>query len=465
MNRLLLPVSALALLACTAPAVAADVASDYPLQVPLTVSGSGPWYRLELPLEAQLAAAHDDLRDLRVFNQAGEALPYALRLRAGERSSAQRESVARVFPLYGAGNAEAQSGLRILRKGGDTVVELSDAPSAAPGEKRRGWLLDVGAADFPLQRLQLQWSAPSDGFQPFSIEASDDLQHWRRWQDGQVARLSFNGERMDVSDVRLDGERARYLRLLWRDGEEAVQVSAARVSGQVDSQAAAPLSWSAPLEGRRDADGSYRWTLPQALSVERVRFDLAAAQAPTIAPVILQSAEPSVPVPGKPAAALAWQAAARGLLYRVTIDGHEALRDELAVNGARLHELRLLTDSRGTGLGTTAPHLSIAAAGQELVFLARGDGPYRLALGKAAAEDAALPLSVLIPGYTDSAPPTLGSATLAGTFQRLPSVAVEAAPVAGFDWRRAGLWGVLLAGVALLGGMAWSLARPRKPNV
>lgn len=64
---------------CTALSVwAAEAPADFTAQVPLAISGEGPWYRLELPLAVQLSARQADLSDLRVFNAAGEPQAYAL---------------------------------------------------------------------------------------------------------------------------------------------------------------------------------------------------------------------------------------------------------------------------------------------------------------------------------------------------------------------------------------------------
>jgi len=57
---------------------AQETPADFSAQVPLSVSGNGPWYRLELPLAVQLSARQADLSDLRVFNAAGEPQAYAL---------------------------------------------------------------------------------------------------------------------------------------------------------------------------------------------------------------------------------------------------------------------------------------------------------------------------------------------------------------------------------------------------
>ena len=63
------------------------------------------------------------------------------------------------------------------------------------------------------------------------------------------------------------------------------------------------------------------------------------------------------------------------------------------------------------------------------MFLVRGSPPYRLAFGKPGAQSAALPLGVLIPGYTESKRATLGSASL-GEPLEVAMAAAAPAPVA-----------------------------------
>ena len=43
-------------LCTTCSAWAQETPADFTTRVPLTVSGEGPWYRLELPLAVQLSA-------------------------------------------------------------------------------------------------------------------------------------------------------------------------------------------------------------------------------------------------------------------------------------------------------------------------------------------------------------------------------------------------------------------------
>ncbi|PWU25984.1 DUF3999 domain-containing protein [Pseudomonas sp. RW407] len=437
-------------------AQAAENPADYPQQVPLRLQGEGPWYRLQVPISVQLAAAHADLRDLRVFDKEGEALPYALSAAAAQGSSTAHEAVARLFPLYGAeADPGQQPGLRIQRSTTGTLVEvLPDAAPTPTGERRSGWLLDAGEADFPFERLALDWSSEAEGFQHFRIEASDDLLHWRSWGDGQLARLSFNGERMDVSDVALPGQKARYLRLSWPSGGTAVTLKGARLLGRTDQAASTPLVWSEPIAGRREQDGSYRWDLPLALPLERVRFELDPAAQRLMAPVAL-SARTATGQGSRDD----WYPLARGVLYDLPVDGRQVRQDELFLAGQPVRQLRLVTDERGTGLGSAAPNLRVALRARELVFLVRGSAPYQLALGKRDATSASLPLGVLIPGYQPDKPARIGQASLDGALQAAPA---EAAVAGAGDWKRIGLWAVLLGGVLLLGGMAFSLLRGQR---
>ncbi|MGL4317755.1 MAG: DUF3999 domain-containing protein [Pseudomonas sp.] len=441
-----------ALLLCAAvlvaPWVQAEQPADYAVQVPLQVSGNGPWYRLELPMALQLAAEHADLRDLRVFNAEGEALAYALTPASALPSEKRQEAALKWFPLMGAAD-QAAPAIRVQRSTTGTLVEVTPEVQGAGEQVRRGWLLDASAFDQPLHRLRLDWSGAEDGFQRFSIEASDDLQHWSSWGEGQVARLSFANERIDQREIELPGAKAHYLRLLWLTPQQAPTLLAAQAVSIEQPAAQSPLVWSAALPGQPGKPGEFSWELPLSLPLERVKIDL--PQANTLAPVSLAARQDGSPQ---------WRLLARGLLYRLPQDGQEVVHDQIELYGQPVRELRLQVDPRGGGLGTQQPQLQVAMRASQVVFLARGSAPYRLAVGRADGQSTALPLATLIPGYQPERLAALGSATVPAVLpaELQPQVAQQVAT----DWQRIGLWAVLLAGVALLGSMAFSLLR--KPS-
>ncbi|TWE07812.1 uncharacterized protein DUF3999 [Pseudomonas sp. AG1028] len=441
---------ALALLTLGTPLVAAAELSerplDYAVSVPLTLSGEGPWYRMQLPMEAQLAAHHADFRDLRLFNGEGERLAYSLIPGAERFAESQQRADLRLFPLRGpAGRRDAVPTLRVQRGDDGSIIEVAEP--AATAEVLRGWLLDASATDFSLQRLYLEWQAESEGFQRFSIEASDDLDHWRPVGEGQVARLSFNGERIDKSEVELPTIRARYLRLLWLAPEQAANLSAASVSGTRSKAEPAALIWSAALQGQVDEQG-VTWTLPLALPLERVRVEI--EQANSLAPVMLE---------GRRDSKGPWAPLANSVLYRLPGDGHELVQDQIELPPLPVSQLRLQVDSRGGGLGLSEPRLQVAMRATELLFLVRGNPPYQLALGRTNAQAGSLPVTTLVPGFDAQRLAGMGQAVIDGRIAQvdLEPAALPAEP--GFDWKRAGLWAVLLIGVGVLVLMALSVLR------
>ncbi|WP_248752434.1 DUF3999 domain-containing protein [Pseudomonas sp. MWU15-20650] len=418
--------------------------ADFTTQVPLAVSGNGPWYRLELPLAVQLAARQADLGDVRVFNAAGEPQAYALSRQSAQRTESRDVADVKWFPLYAADTRESVPDVVVKATAEGTLLEMR--PSKAGPQVLRGWVLDASAIKAPLQQLSLDWSRERDGFQRFSIEASDDLQHWQSWGDGQVARLSFADERVEQHDVSLPGQSARYLRLVWQ-GQAAPQLTSAKLVSATSSSLPLPLVWSQPLAGTRLQAGEYSWQLPAGLHVERLRVEL--KQPNTLAPVTLS---------GRREANQAWQPLSNGLLYRLTQNGQDVVQDELQLPGVTVGELKLHVDERGGGVGVEAPALRFAVRATQLVFLARGEPPFTLALGNASVKAANLPLSTLIPDYSAERLKTLGQATVAGDVTvKTPPLVV--APQVGTDWKKLGLWAVLLLGVAALGGMAYSLLR------
>ena len=430
--------------------------ADFATQVPLSVTGNGPWYRLELPLSVQLQARQTDLSDLRVFNAAGEPQAYALaRESAQTRDDGQLHEV-KWFPLYNAADAsERAPNVRVQATTNGTLVEVQPSSQLEAGEEvLRGWLLDASAIKAPLQQLILDWTSERDGFQRFTIEASDDLQHWQSWGEGQVARLTFADEQVEQHEVALPGQSARYLRLLWNTPQSAPTLTTAQLQSAKPRSLSLPLVWSQPLAGSSVKAGEYTWQLPMGLNVERLQVEL--SQPNSLAPVTLS---------GRRESSLPWQSLSSGLLYRLTQSGQDVVQNELQLSGQTVQQLKLTVDERGGGLGAEAPTVRFAVRSIQLVFLARGAGPYTLALGSATVKAASLPLSTLIPDYSAAKLATLGKATVEGAAVTTPASTVTTAAPTDINWKKFGLWAVLLLSVLFLAAMAFSLLRkpPVKP--
>lgn len=438
------------LLGVAMTAGAQEKPADFAAQVPLSVSGAGPWYRLELPLNVQLQARQTDLSDLRVFNAAGEPQAYALaRESAQTRDDGQLHEV-KWFPLYNSADAtERAPSVRVQSTTTGTLVEVQPSSQLEAGEEvLRGWLLDASAIKAPLQQLFLDWTSERDGFQRFSIEASDDLQHWQAWGEGQVARLTFADERVEQHEVALPGQSARYLRLLWDSPASAPVLTSAQLKSSDPRNLPLPLVWSPALAGSSGKPGEYTWQLPMGLNIERVQVEL--KQANSLAPVTLS---------GRRDSSLPWQPLSSGLLYRLTQNGQDVVQNELQLYGQTVQQLKLTVDERGGGLGEQAPSVKYAVRATQVIFLARGDGPYSLALGNPTVKTANLPLTTLIPDFKPEKLATLDKATVQGEALATQTSTATTAATTDTHWKKFGLWAVLLLSVLFLAAMAFSLLR------
>ncbi|MBX8518857.1 DUF3999 domain-containing protein [Pseudomonas cichorii] len=426
-------------------ASAQDNPADFASHTPLKLNGGGPWYRIELPLTVQLNSRQSALGDLRVFNSEGQAQAYSLAYDPIQPRQEPAPVSVKWFPLYNSADAaDSPPKIRVERSASGTLVEVQPQGAIEAGEEvLRGWLLDTSAIKQPLKQLILDWSTEREGFQRFSIEASDDLQHWQAWGEGQVARLSFANDVVQQRQVNLPGRKARYLRLLWSTPDSAPTLTSAQLLSVSSDTPQVPLTWSQPLEGSLEKPGTYLWQLPAALPVERLKLDI--AQANSLAPGTLY---------GRPDSKSTWQTLGNGLLYRLTQNGQDVIQDEIQASGTVVRQLKLEVDERGGGLGSQPPSLRFAVHAPRVVFLARGNGPFSLAIGNPSAKPANLPLATLIPDNNARKMSSLSSAEPLNEPVRLAQAAESS-----IDWKRIGLWAVLVLGVALLGWMALSTLR------
>lgn len=438
-----------ALLWLASIAAAAESPRDYAYAVPVEGVASDALYRVAVPRVVYESAAFADLRDLRVFNGADEVVPHAFRpLERLSRKSAPVELP--YFPLRGPRGARPDDlDLRLEKTAGRLSLKVTSR--AAPGERQAllGYLIDASALKDPLSGLDLDWNLTGDSYVgAVRVEAGDDLKHWVALSADTLVSLSHGARRLERKTIEFRPYRAKYLRLTWTDPARAVKMKS--VLGLLPEHAVQPeREWkeiaAQPDAGRR---GDYRLEVGGLFPLDRLALRL--PQENTVAPVQIYSR-------ARPADE--WTSVTRVIVYRLRQDGREIASPDIAIamNSHRHWLLRVDSESGGIGSGTL-----IVRAGwtpREIVFTARGPGPFRMAYGNARARANALAIEALVPGWrTDSEPKLAPAAT--GAPQEL---AGAAAARQRLDLKKWSLWGALLAGVALLAWMAWRLWRQMNP--
>ncbi|HVJ53298.1 MAG TPA: DUF3999 domain-containing protein [Aliidongia sp.] len=440
----------LALLALTLlpmRSIAADMPGAFAAGAPLVLEGAGPYYKLTLPVEAVLAAHFPDLRDLRIFDSRSETVPFALmRAPAATEETLTRDTVA-WFPLYAAETRTDAPEVQVDRRSDGTVVSVRSG-AAGEAQTRYGYLLDLSRITEPVRALELDWDPAASGFQEVSVEASDDLEGWRRWKDRtELARLDFNGQHIERRQIELPGEQARYLRVTWRSPRAAPTLTAAAVTVGGGAARPAVLLWSEPAVSSPAEKGAYQWRLPHPVLIEALRIGLPRPNS------LLPNAELSGRNDTLPHAE--WTALSRVSIYRLALDAHETTQPDIEIPPVPIDTIRLAPDGRTGGISGGLPTLSIGLPAPTVLFLAQGDPPFRLAIGNGKVKSADLAPVDLVPGWSTPAAPPIGTAQLGG-WKQLP--APPPLPT-GIDWKRLLLWAVLFAGIAAAGAMAMQLLR------
>lgn len=157
-----------------------------------------------------------------------------------------------------------------------------------------------------------------------------------------------------------------------------------------------------------------------------------------------------------------WRFITTAVLYRLLIDGKEWLQQDIALPGQPVTLIKLKLDRRSGGLGAAAPSLSLGVTAEQLLFLARGAGPFVLAVGDAQAKAADLAPATLIPGYDTDAAPQISTASLGALGAAVPAAPSAPAALGPVGWKTLALWAVLLVGIACIGAMALYLLRQTK---
>ena len=458
---------------------------------PIGLQGSGPYYRLTLPLGIYGLAARGDLRDLRVRNASGNAAPYAwLRSEAAAPRFSSKEVPIFALPASAADASDDAS--LDFRVRPDGSLALARKPARKPAEAAQ-WLIDASQLQGGLLQARFEMAPDARGLFAFRLEASDDLRQWRPvGGEEQLVRLAHGGQTIERLAVDLGSVHARFLRLRWSDPQNGAPLTGVAIDSVQEVEPVAPLQWSGALKPERCGADHCDYALPRGLPVESLRIDLGDVN--TLAQVGISgllAATPTVDadpaaVPRNPLYALRHRqrppAAPSGspgevplldtVVYRLAQAGGEARSPVLALDGASYTHLRLRTAGPVSLLGAAPPSIAVGATPRTLVFLAQGAAPYSLVWNAVPEKNAvqggppgaALPLATLMPGYSASKPVAADQASV--TLPQPPVAAVDAAVAAAAQLpvptqpdpsRKWWLWGALGVGLLLLGGMAWSL--------
>ena len=432
-----------------------DRLGDFPYRAPIATPGSAPYYRFALPAATYQGAARRDLGDLRVFNSAGQPVPLAIVPREQQSAQPPVLTVA-FFPLYAdPARSIDKTLLRVERDARGAVTNVTVQEGAAPRRRALiGYLLDASAIAQPLEALFLDWEAAEPFAGQARVDASDDLHAWRTVVAGSpVLYLEHDGARFERHRVELGGARGRYLRLSFTGVPSAFALRQLRLELRPERPALA-REWRAlaGIESRRTGE----WTYDSGghFPADRVRLHLPQPNAVVQVQILTREWADD-----------AWRLAGSALAYRLSHGNSEFVSADVPVrtNAERYWLVRV--DPKGGGAGEGELRLDIGWVPHEVVFAARGPGPFALAYGAAMAGNAKAGNAKLAgPLPADAARATVGA--VSANVPEPPSLFREPvrfarAFVDDRDVKKLAAWIVL---VAIAGLLSWRALRLRRKS-
>lgn len=441
MNRLLPSVALL--LGCGANGLTAAAelhAQDFAYGMPIEAPSPNTAYRVTIPVEVFMKVAHEDLRDLRVFNASGEVVPYELRQAPPQPVSRPPGPALPLFPLHGDARATL-NGVRVTIQAQGAAVDLQTAAPTADPHVITSYVLDAREIAPPLSGLQLRWAEGAPEFSgSLRIESSDDLGSWHVLKgDAPVIHLLTGGSELIQSRLEFPSTKAKFWRLTWVGKTAPFEVTSVTAEATLN-QPLAPQSTVTVTPNL----GTHRES--------ELSFDLGASLPVTQVNLVLPESNSvrKIELLSRARSANTWRQVAQAEFYRVSTGSSEHANEPI----------RIPTDTDRYWLARqtqpTAPlsslELQVTWDAMDVVFLAQGTGPFLLTYGNASVDSASVSLDPLLKGITVIQAQTGSSYVLGGADRLRP-------PPGTVPWRMTVLWLALGLGVVLLAWMAYRLSR------
>ena len=431
--------------------------NDFARAWPIEGNAGDGLLRLALTPDVYAQLARDDLTDIAAFNTADEAIPLGPVALVLERTSTAPAPTPVALPLFpvprAARGGDGERLTLLVAKDVDGRLRRLDAELSPtdPDDAPQDLLLDLSALDGDVVGLQLALAADTSRLSArVDVEGSNDLSNWRGLaRDQAVVSLNENGVRLERLRIEFAATDMPYLRLRRVDSDTSLPLASVQALRARRTLVPEPAREGFDLVGESDKalPGAFEYQSAGPFPIERLAIELAERNA--VARVVLESRDD----PGLP-----WRERARGTAFRLGGEGGI---------GAAPFDLAPLRDRhwrvRTEPAQSRAPTLTLSYRPDQFVLLAQGAAPYRLAAGSRRATRPDYPLRIVLAevqsrrgdGWLPPEARLGASVELAGEAALTP----RPKPATPASFRHWLLWGVLLAGAALVVGMVLHLLR------
>ena len=438
------------------PAMAANFKLDAP--------GNKPFYQTNVPLEIYQQTHHSNLQDLTISNAAGEQVPYALvpYEQLHPETTSRKEMIALAFSPVKINALQSASNLQLALEKSAATTSINITTNEAKPAASTVFLIDLGTKYPPINELLVDWQGGENALHNIQVQSSADLKNWIFAGDATLINTtsanSITQHAIKLNNNWNSANNARYLQIRPADANDTGVITITKVQARYDVlQMVEEIAlWQAPqLIGREIEDKTGRINIDfESLGhypANRLKVWLPQANTITYATIFARNASN-----------VAWkQVGYRELRRHKESEPLSSISDISAIDA---RYWRLQFNQAEGGIGTENPALYLGWLAPTIVWNARGQAPFSLAVGENPSIVNTIPIATMIPNYSAQKINNLPVANLIIAKQDAANPQAASTWVAPRDYKTWLLWGGLLLGVLLLAGMAYSLIKSERKN-
>jgi len=379
------------ILLCTLPKLIFAISEhDFAYIADIQTHNSTPFYEIEIPSEVYKTISRPDLGDLRVLNGDGQVIPHGLRMMAIKKNTNTEIKNVPFFPLYQqTGQLVTDLHLNIKRNSQGEVISIrSGLPKDNKENILTGYLLDLREWKHPISQLKFDWKN-TDGtsfIRKLNISKSTNLERWSPIATGKtLVNLTYQNHQLSENTINLSSSSGNYLRILFADKKPGLEIDSVQVAYK-KSYSQRQSNWQPIVLNKTENTGEYSFE-HKIKSLAR-QLDIKLPENNTVVRVqILSRSNDEQP----------WRSRGSTLLYRLSVNGTDIEKSTINISASRDTSWLIRFDQQGGGIGSGFPSVKLAWQPQQLVFIARGEAPYRMVWGSAKINPVVINANKLLP--------------------------------------------------------------------
>ncbi|MEX0706326.1 MAG: DUF3999 family protein [Woeseia sp.] len=430
--------------------------NNYAWGFPVRTDEASSFYRIELPLAVNQSSADAGLRDIAVYNAAGEPVSRIVERHEAETIRQEQRHDLPFAALYQDQYPDPDrirmlfeqmgSGVRI-----DVVSEGAELQKISP--PLSAYVIDTRSAEVAFDAVELAWPESLSGFMGrVTVEASDNLEDWRLIGAGAVADLREESVAIEQRRITITATDSDFLRLSWSGLPTRWSLTAVHGVQRTETPQFSRQLLLLDSRGRDDSDNGLLFDAGGNIRVDHINLEL-----PEVNTVI--SADILYWDDGMDR----WHRAGGGTFHHIRRGDNSVTSEPLKIPPVRAARWKVVL-SRGRQ--ETPLALALGWFPDRLLFVAQGDPPYTLGVGRPSAGEETFPEERILGDRSiQELAGTSGSVAAASLGARFPLGGLKRElPAQPLAWRTILLWGGLVIVVVFVGWMAARLLRESRAD-